>query len=105
MAPGPEPAMTLTLDFTPEQEARLRAEAERSGLPIEEYVARRLVGDSSKAPKTDAERLAAIDAAYGALAGLGLSSEEFMRDKHDETEREEQRWHDRYGTNKRAHRI
>jgi hypothetical protein len=37
--------MTLILPLTPEQEARLKADADRSGMPLPEYVVRRLLGD------------------------------------------------------------
>lgn len=74
--------MTLTIELTPEQESRLKAEAERSGLPLPQYALQRLVG-ISYTPTDEDERLAAIDAAYGALADAGISSEDFLREKHE----------------------
>jgi hypothetical protein len=88
--------MTLTLELTPEQERQLQTEAERSGIPLSDYILRRLLGTPSQAPSNETARLAAIDAAFGALAGTGISSEDFMREKHEEIEREEQRWQERY---------
>lgn len=41
--------MTLTLNLTPAQEARLRAEAIAAGLTPEEYAARNLIGTVSVA--------------------------------------------------------
>jgi len=89
--------MTLTIELTHEQESRLQIEAARSGLPLSEYALRRLLGAPSQIPAEEAERLAAIDAAYGALADTGLSSEAFLKEKHAETEREENRWRERIG--------
>ncbi len=37
--------MTLTVDLTPEQEARVQEEAKRCGLSVAEFVLRRLLGD------------------------------------------------------------
>lgn len=52
--------MTLTIDLTPEIEARLQAAAARHGLPVEEYALRVLdLGISADAlPMTGAEALA-----------------------------------------------
>ena len=38
--------MSLILELTPEQERELRAHAARSGVPVSEYVVRRLLGHS-----------------------------------------------------------
>ena len=38
-----------------------------------------------------ASRLAGIDAAYGALADLSFSVDDFLREKHEEMRREEER--------------
>lgn len=83
--------MTLTIELTPRQEARLQAEAERSGLPVPEYIRRRLVGDTMHAPTDEAARLAAVDEAFGAFADLPFSSEDFAREKREEIAREEAR--------------
>lgn len=89
--------MTLTLHLTPEQVARLQAEADRTGLALADYVQRRLLGDSSRMAGDDASRLAAIDAAFGSLAGSGISSDDFMSEKQAEVAREEARWQERFG--------
>lgn len=89
--------MTLTLHLSPEQEARLQAEADRRGLSLTDYAQWRLLGDASQGGADAATRLAAIDAAMGALAGSGISSEEFMREKREEVERAEARWQERLG--------
>jgi len=89
--------MTLTVDMTPEQMARLQAEADRSGLTLVDYVRRRLLGDVGPIATDDTTYLPAIDAAMGALAGSGISSEEFMSEKQTETARDEARWQKRFG--------
>ena len=48
--------MTLTIDLTPEQEARLQERARQEGLPAEEYARQRLLADLSR-PRTGAEAL------------------------------------------------
>lgn len=73
--------MTLTVHLAPEQVDRLQAEADGAGIPLTDYVRQRLLGDASHLATDDAPRLAAIDAAMGALAGSGLSSEDFMSEK------------------------
>ncbi len=90
--------MTLTVHLTPEQVDRLQAEADRTGIPLTEYVRQRLLGDASQLAADDAPRLAAIDAAMGALAGSGLSSEDFMSEKQAEVAHEEARWQERFGS-------
>ena len=89
--------MTLTLHLTPEQVARLQAEADRTGIPLTDYVQRRLLGDTSQMAADSATRLSAIDAALGALAGSGISSDDFMSEKQAEVAREEARWRERFG--------
>ncbi len=89
--------MTLTVHLTPEQVGRLQAEADRTGLALTDYVRRRLLGDASPVVADGATRLAAIDAALGALAGSGISSEDFVSEKQTEIVREEARWQERFG--------
>ena len=89
--------MTLTLHLTPEQEARLQAEADRTGIPLTDYVRQRLLGNVSQIATDSVTRLAAIDTALGALAGSGLSSEDFMSEKQVEVAHEETRWQERFG--------
>ncbi len=88
--------MTLTLNLTQEQEARLRVEAERSGLTLPEYIVRRLLGDPPDVLLDEKARLAAIDAAFGAFADVPFSSEDLMREKREEVEREEARFGERF---------
>lgn len=76
--------MTPTVRLTPEQVALLQAEADRLSLSLAEYVRRRLLGDTSQVATDDVARLAAIDTAQGSLAGSGISSEDFMNEKHAE---------------------
>lgn len=74
----------------------MRAEADRRGLSPTDYALWRLFGDASQGGADAAARLAAIDAAMGALAGSGISSDDFMREKREEVEREEDRWRGRF---------
>ncbi len=89
--------MTLTVHLTPEQVDRLQAEADRAGIPLTDYVRQRLLGDASQVATDDATRLSAIDAAMGALADSGLSSEDFMSEKRVEVAHEEAHWQERFG--------
>jgi hypothetical protein len=75
----------------------LQAEADRRGLSLADYALVRLFGDPSQAGAAAATRLAAIDAAMGALSGSGISSDAFMRERREELEREEARWQGRAG--------
>ena len=79
--------MTITLHFTPDQMARLQAEADRIGVPLTTYAQQRLLGDASRIGTDEAARLDAIDAAMGALSGGGISSEDFLREKQAEIAR------------------
>jgi ribonuclease PH len=88
--------MTLTLDLTSEQVARLQAEADSAGLALADYVRRRLLGDTSHTAADGETRLAAIDAALGALAGRGISSADFMNEKQTDIAHEEERWRERF---------
>ena len=83
--------MTITLHLTPEQTARLQAEADKGGLTLPEYAEQRLLGDAHQRITDMEARLAAIDVAMGALAGSGISSDDFMREKQVEIERDEGR--------------
>ena len=84
--------MTITLHLTPEQTARLQAEADKGGLTLPEYAEQRLLGDAPQRVADMEARLAAIDVAMGALAGSGISSDDFMREKQVEIERDEIRF-------------
>jgi nitric oxide reductase activation protein len=97
--------MTLTVHLTPEQVDRLQVEADRTGIPLTAYVRQLLLGDASQLATDasqlatdDASRLSAIDAAMGALADSGISSEDFMNEKQVEVAHEEARWQERCGS-------
>ena len=45
---------------------------------------------------TQEEREVRVNSAYGRFAGKGGGVEEFIREKHEEIEREEQRYRERY---------
>ncbi len=84
--------MTLTIELSPEQEARLKAEATRNGLPMQEYALRRLLGDptEAKADKATAEQRRE-PTGRGKLAHLKWSSEQFAQEKQQEIAREDRR--------------
>ncbi len=56
-----------------------------------------LQGGRPAPPPSEAERLARIDAACGFLQGSGHTVDDFLREKHEETEREEERYRCRHG--------
>jgi len=89
--------MTLTVYVTPDQMARLQAEADRTGVPLTDYVRRRLLGAAYPMAASVAERLSAIDAAMGALDGSGISSEDFISEKQADIAREEAHWQAHFG--------
>jgi hypothetical protein len=45
---------------------------------------------------TQKERVARVNSAYGRFAGKGGGVEEFLREKHEEIERQEQRYNELY---------
>jgi hypothetical protein len=47
---------------------------------------------AAELPKTEAERLAAIDAAMGAMAHVPFSSDDLMREKQFDKIREDRHW-------------
>ncbi|HZO88572.1 MAG TPA: hypothetical protein VFB38_09555 [Chthonomonadaceae bacterium] len=49
--------MPLTIDLTPEEEARLKALAQAEGVDVAEYVRRQLLTSAPKRPMTPAEML------------------------------------------------
>ena len=93
--------MTLILDLPPETEARLRELARARNLAPEEATALALEqwmrGQSDvAAEEAKARRREAIKKARGGMKGTGLSSDDFLREKHAEAQRElekdEARW-------------
>ena len=87
--------MTVTIDLTPEQSARLEQEAKARGVDvpavlrdlIEQIPNRRAMPQKTAHPEKPARRLQG----YGKFAGIGPSVDEFLREKHEETAREERR--------------
>lgn len=82
--------MSITLDLSPELEARMRADAERQRLPLEEIVVAKL-HDFYTTTLEERERLAALERLDGALSGTGLELEEFLNERHADVERENSR--------------
>ena len=105
--PGVNTMDTLTIDLTPEMNARLAEIAEERRQPVPEC-ARELPAEAirvhdretvpvvedegvNRVPAGDrAARLAAIDRAAGSLAYLGGSVDAFLREKHEEARHEEE---------------
>ena len=98
--------MSITIELTPPEEAELKAHADRTGVSLREYV-RALIRMATTVPESrgqavtagnqpavtsEDERIAAIDRVMGKYSSRGGSSEDFMRRKHEDTEREEERW-------------
>jgi|GEM_PF-6894405 hypothetical protein len=45
---------------------------------------------------TQEERVARVNSLIGKYAGIGVGVEEFLREKHEETEREERRYQEQH---------
>jgi hypothetical protein len=80
--------MTLTIQIPPEVEAAITAKAERLGMPVEHYAAGVLQRDAQSS--TDATVRIPVRA-RGLLAGAQGSVDEFLRERHEEAEREIQK--------------
>jgi hypothetical protein len=96
--------MTLVIEVTPELESRLQEEAAKRGLPVPECARILLEGaltpeerSEVTPPMTAEERAARVRAARGSLAHMPFSSEDFMREKQEEIDREEEGWERRWG--------
>lgn len=99
--------MTLILELPPATEARLREAARARGLALEAAVTEALESWSDQqvvAPAKDvddarARRLAAIKRAHGMFQDRGRTSDDFVRERHEEAQRElekdEARWRER----------
>ena len=99
----------LLLKITPELERRLEEQARQRGLSASDY-ARELV-ETGLTESTEAvppnvaawralsqeERRRRLKVARGSLAHLSWGVDEFLRAKHEDTEREEARWERRHG--------
>jgi hypothetical protein len=95
---GGDDEMSITIEMDPEMEVKLREEAGKRGLEPVEYV--RLLLERlllpSEAEAEEAARLAAVDAALGALASVPFSSDDLAREKQMEIDREENRHRERF---------
>lgn len=96
--------MTLNLELPPETEARLREIARAHNLAVEEATTQALeqwMRQQSVAADDEAKarRRAAIKKARGMFKDRGRTSDDFLREKHEETQRElekdEERWSER----------
>lgn len=74
--------MTLTIELTPEEEARIRQEAAECGLETTEYAHRKLVGDAVNGARRKLS-------AHGKYADVPGSSDDFAARKAAEKAREE----------------
>lgn len=79
--------MTLILELPEDLEARLRTAAEERGLNEADAV--RFLLDRTLPP---AESPRQTKSAFGKYAGAGPTVDEFLREKHAETAREEASW-------------
>ncbi len=89
--------MTLTIDLTPAEQARLTAAALRTGLEPT-VLAKQLVTDhlpidsdaaSASAATREQDRIAAIYAARGSMARLGVSVDDLHRERQSDKRNEE----------------
>ena len=91
--------MTLQIELTQEQEARLTAAARREGLPPEE-LARKLLsdqlpnptaihGDAPRLRLREDDRIARVHGIRGKYAHVGATTEELHRERQADKEREE----------------
>lgn len=84
--------MTLTIDFTPTEEARLDAAARQEGIDSATLV-KKLVNNLPPATAQAASeqaRIAAIHAARGSMAHLGVTVEDLHRERQADKNCEEQ---------------
>jgi hypothetical protein len=89
--------MRLTIELTPEQEARLTAAAQQRGLGPAELAQELLTvhlpeltpvnGDPSGATERDPELVARVGAIRGKYAHLGVTTEDLRRERQADRER------------------
>lgn len=79
--------MSITIDLSPEIQSLLEEEAKQQGLSLSEF-AEKVLEERATKTAVPQKRISA----RGFLAHLPGSSEDFMREKHEENEREEARW-------------
>ena len=89
--------MTLTIDLTPAEQARLIAAAQQTGLEPT-ALAKRLVTDhlptagdsaSTSAATREQDRIAAIYAAQGSMSYVGVTVDDLHRERQADKENEE----------------
>ena len=82
--------MTLKLNLTPEQAARLETQARRKGLAVKEYALRRLLGTPEEtAPEGVRGNVPRRVSGFGQFAHVKTSSEEYAGRKSAEIDRED----------------
>ena len=95
--------MTLTLELPEELEKALENEAAERGLSAEQ-VALQMLQPLVKPENVEAEKPRKVLKSYGIAAGSGRSVDDFLRERHEEAEREEaktrerlRQWRERQG--------
>ena len=83
--------MTLTIDLSPSEQAQLTAAAERTGLEPSVLV-KKLVTEHLplEADARKEARIAAIYAAVGSMAHIGVTVDDLHRERQADKEKEEQ---------------
>lgn len=83
--------MTLTIDLSPSEQAQLTAAAKRTGLEPT-ALAKKLVTEHMpfKADARKQARIAAIYAAVGSMAHIGVTVDDLHRERQADKEKEEQ---------------
>lgn len=86
--------MSLTLEVAPAALRALKRKARRRGVAVEIYAARVLEREAASREEIvePAQTRGARPRLFGKYAAVGGTVEEFLREKHEETEREEARW-------------
>ncbi len=97
--------MTVTLELPAEVESALEAKAARLGLRADE-LAQRVVSDFAHEPEpepsAEEKRRAAVQAGYGMLAGSTRTVDDFLRERHAESDREEAAYQQRSAQQEQA---
>lgn len=101
--------MSLTLEVSPAIEKALEQKARRRGVALETYAAQILEREAVEAtngeaqakstPATPRERM------FGKYAFVGGTVDDFLREKHEEIEREEAEWERRHAARNRARQL
>jgi hypothetical protein len=98
--------MNLVLEVTPAVERALEQKARRRGVALETYAAQVLEREAVETTSEEAQS-ASTQAAprvrlLGILAGRERTVEDFLREKHEEIEREEAEWERRHAMSTHA---